>query len=104
MSAPIRAAICNPQRLERAISAGAEVLDYGSGWKEVWSPEPLLLAVQSLDQGVIVLPLGESFGIREDSEIELARCHGRAAVSQAHFVDRRADGTPVGGYPVNEVR
>ena len=46
----------------------------------------MLLAVQSLDQGVIVLPLGESFGIREDSEIELGRCHGRGAVSQARFV------------------
>ena len=67
-----------------AISAGAVVLDYGSGWKEMRSLEPLLL--------------------REDSEIELGRCHGRTALSQAHFVDRRADGTPVGGYPVNEVR
>ena len=44
-----------------------------------------MLAVQSLDQGVVVLPLGESFGIREDSKIELGRCHGRGAVSQAHF-------------------
>ena len=51
------------------------MLDYGSGWKEMWFPEPLLFAVQSLDQGVVVVPLGESFGIREDSEIELGRCH-----------------------------
>ena len=80
------------------------MFDYGSGWKEMWFPEPLLFAVQSLDQGVVGLPLGESFGIREDSEIELGHCHSRAALSQTHFVDRRADGTPVGGYLVNEVR
>ena len=61
------------------------MLDYGSGWKEVWSPKPLVFAVQSLDKRVIVLPLGEGLGIREDSEIELGRCHGRGAVSQAHF-------------------
>ena len=53
------------------------MLDYGSGWKEVWSPKPLVFAVQSLDKRVIVLPLGESLGIREDSEIELGRCHRR---------------------------
>ena len=80
------------------------MLEYGSGWKEVWAPKPLVFAVQSLDKRVIVLPLGESLGIREDSEIERGRCHSRWAVSQAHFVDRRADGTPVGGYSVNQVR
>ena len=80
------------------------MLDYGSGWKEMWFPEPLLFAVQSLDQGVVVVPLGESRGVREDSEIELGRCHSSGAVPQAHFVDRRADGTPVGGYSVNQVR
>ena len=68
---------CDVQRLVLAVSAGAEVLDYGSGWKEVWSPKPLVFAVQSLDKRVIVLPLGESLGIREDSEIELGRCHSR---------------------------
>ena len=77
-------ACCNPERLELAISAGAEVLDYGRGWKQMWSPEPLFLAVQSLDQRIIVLPLGECVGIRGDSEIELGRCHGRGVVSQAH--------------------
>ena len=80
------------------------MLDYGSGWKEVWSPKPLVFAVQSLDKRVIVLPLGESLGVRDDSEIELGRCHSSGAVSQAHFVDRRADGSPVGGYSVNQVR
>ena len=79
------AASKEPERgiIAQAVSAGAEVLDYGSGWKEVWSPKPLVFAVQSLDKRVIVLPLGESLGIREDSEIELGRCHSRGAVSQA---------------------